>query len=467
MKRCSIFLSLMLTVGLSTPVLAKTDHKALLPGPFKTGSEVTKACLSCHEQQGRDFMKTAHWTWTEEQSVKGEKRQVGKKNIINNYCISLTSNWPRCTSCHAGYGWKDGSFDFSKADNVDCLVCHDTTGTYKKFPTGAGHPVYEGETKEFPKGVPWKPVDLVKVAQSVGIPSRGNCGACHFYGGGGDHVKHGDLDSSLINPTPEIDVHMGKGMTCQSCHKTKKHAISGNSLLVSQGDGMRVSCTDCHKADVHKSKTLNKHARRIACQTCHIPTIARAYPTKVWWDWSQAGKDVAPVPKDRFGLETYAKIKGAYTWDKDFAPTYYWYNGGVERLLPGDRIDPAKVAQINRPLGSKADDKALITPFKVMRGKQPYDKNNSYLAYVNLFGPEGYWNKFDWNLAITNGMKSAGLPYSGEYGFVETSMVWKVNHMVAPKKKALRCSGCHGEKNDRWNWKALGYESDPGPTIIR
>ena len=35
------------------------------------------------------------------------------------------------------------NFDATVEENVDCLVCHDTTGTYKKFPTAAGHPAYE------------------------------------------------------------------------------------------------------------------------------------------------------------------------------------------------------------------------------------------------------------------------------------------------------------------------------------
>jgi hypothetical protein len=73
---------------------------------------------------------------------------------INNFCINLNGNWPRCTSCHIGYGWKDANFDFKDPGKIDCLVCHDTTGTYKKIPTGAG----------FPK----KDVDLLKVAQERG-----------------------------------------------------------------------------------------------------------------------------------------------------------------------------------------------------------------------------------------------------------------------------------------------------------
>ena len=68
---------------------------------------------------------------------------MGKKNVINNFCIGVSSNESRCTSCHIGYGWKDENFDFANSLNIDCIICHDRTGTYKKFPTGAGYPVSE------------------------------------------------------------------------------------------------------------------------------------------------------------------------------------------------------------------------------------------------------------------------------------------------------------------------------------
>jgi len=57
-------------------------------------------------------------------------------------------------------------------------------------------------------------------------------------------------------------------------------------------------------------------------------------------------------------------------------------------------------------------------------------------------------------------MNSAGQPYSGQFGFIETSMVWPMNHMVVPKEKSLRCNDCHG-KEGRIDWKALGYKGDP------
>jgi hypothetical protein len=46
-------------------------------------------------------------------------------------------------------------------------------------------------------------------------------------------------------------------------------------------------------------------------------------------------------------------------------------------------------------------------------------------------------------------MKRIGLPYSGEYGFVETEMYWPLNHMVAPKEKSLSCDQCHTSENSR------------------
>jgi hypothetical protein len=56
-------------------------------------------------------------------------------------------------------------------------------------------------------------------------------------------------------------------------------------------------------------------------------------------------------------------------------------------------------------------------------------------------------------------MKAAGQPYSGKYGFVETSMLWPIHHMVVSKDKSLKCADCHGE-NGRLDWKALGYKGD-------
>jgi hypothetical protein len=124
-------------------------------------------------------------------------------------------------------------------------------------------------------------------------------------------------------------------------------------------------------------------------------------------------------------------------------------------------MDPKGVTKLNWPIGSKENPQARITPFKIHRGKQPYDLKHLYFIVPKLFGTGGFWNTFDWNKAAELGMAEAGLPYSGKYGFAETMMYWRVNHMVVPAEKALGCEDCHGKKGGRMDWKALGYGGDP------
>ncbi|MBU1699384.1 MAG: tetrathionate reductase family octaheme c-type cytochrome [Candidatus Eisenbacteria bacterium] len=449
---------------LTQPVHAAIqEHIDALEGPFSDGPSVTEACLNCHEDAARDFMKTTHWTWSSQQELADRKGPVerGKKNAINNFCISLPGNWPRCTSCHAGYGWEDDTFDFENARNVDCLVCHDATGSYKKFPTGAGHPAYE--TKES-AGTVYPAPDLTHVAQNVGMPDRRACGSCHFFGGGGNAIKHGDLDESLVEPQRTFDVHMGidgENMSCQSCHLTENHQISGNALVVSPGGKEKLDCTRCHEAEPHikNAKMLNSHCKRVACQTCHIPTFAKGAPTKVWWDWSDAGKDLASEV-DAFGMPTFSKQKGSFSWDREIVPTYAWYNGEGGAYQLGDVIDPDQIVTLNWPAGSHEDSTAKIYPFKKMRGRQIYDTGHKIMITPKLFGKTGYWTTFDWNSAAAQGMAATGLDYSGSYGWVETEMYWKINHMVVPKEDALKCNTCHGSKG-RLDWTALGYDGDP------
>ena len=48
---------------------------------------------------------------------------------------------------------------------MDCLICHDQTGTYKKFPTKAGYPVFKEDSVLFkPKKKWFKKIDLLKIA---------------------------------------------------------------------------------------------------------------------------------------------------------------------------------------------------------------------------------------------------------------------------------------------------------------
>jgi len=425
------------------------DHKDHIEGPFSTPQEVTETCLMCHEEVGEDVSKTRHWNWLGEEfeMTQNGKTRFGKLNMVNNFCIAVPSNWPRCTSCHIGYGWKDASFDFTDPNNIDCLVCHGRTGTYKKVPTDAGMPA--------------KDIDLLKVAQSVGKPTRQNCGSCHFEGGGANGVKHGDLDDSLLKPSKELDVHMGgQDFSCTECHITEKHEIRGASHgSIAQGVN-HFDCVECHDENPHENEKLNKHTSAVACQTCHIPTFGRGNPTKVWWDWSTAGQDIEPQ-KDEFGKDTYDKKKGAFKWAKNVTPEYHWFNGKADYYQIGDKVNLKKPVQLNQLNGAISDRKAKIYPFKAMRGKQMVDTKNKYLIVPKLFGENGFWKMWDWQVAFTEGMKTVGLDYSGDYDFIETVLYIPVHHTVAPKNKSLKCYNCHHRTKSILDWKALGYAADP------
>lgn len=428
------------------------DHSEFIEGPFETPQEVTETCLMCHEEAAEQIMQTRHWNWIGTSNL--DSINLGKKNMINNFCIAVPSNWPRCTSCHISYGWKDETFDFSNPLNVDCLVCHEQTGTYKKSPAGAG--------------IPEDTVDLVMVAQSVGKSSRQNCGTCHFDGGGGTGVKHGDMDNSLYEPDYETDVHMG-GMDfqCTDCHETTDHKIAGASHgSLAAGENL-ISCVNCHGEEVHSKELLNRHTKTVACETCHIPSFARVEPTVIWWDWSKAGEE-RETETNEFGKKNYDKKKGEFVWAKNIKPEYFWFNGKATYYTLGDKVNPGEVLQLNRMNGSISDPDSKIAPFKVMRGRQPYDPVNNYLIIPKLYGENGYWKTFDWVKASEEGMKQIDLDFSGEVDFIETEMLWPLNHMVAPSDQALKCTSCHGIKGEHYlDWKKLGYKDDPMKTGTR
>jgi octaheme c-type cytochrome (tetrathionate reductase family) len=424
---------------------AHTDHAGLFTTALTTGPEVTSACLECHEGAATEVMATSHWTWSHgPYDLPGYDEPVytGKANVLNNFCIGIQSNEPACTACHAGYGWVDGNFDFTDPEAVDCLACHDQSGQYIKSKGG----------------LPAEGVDLVAAAESVANPTRDNCGSCHFSGGGGDAVKHGDLDNSLFHPSPTLDVHMGEhNFLCTDCHKTEEHQVAGRAISVSLDDENQIYCTDCHDATPHDDDRINAHTSTVACQTCHIPEFARKEATKVEWLWSEAGQD---IPEN---VHEYLKIKGAFVYESNVVPTYAWYSGTADRYILGDIIDPTQTTSMTKPKGSITDPQAKIFPFKVHMADQPYDAVNNYLLQVKTFGEDGYWTDFDWDQAARLGSEAVGLDYSGEYGFANTSMYWPITHMVAPATDSLQCDACHVENGGegRLDWKALGYDGDP------
>jgi octaheme c-type cytochrome (tetrathionate reductase family) len=466
----------MLMLLLASPVksIAGQDHSEFIKGPFKEGQDVTKVCLECHDKQAQDFMQTTHWKWKGTPNhVKGMEKstkEFGKTNMLNSFCTSVQGGEnglvrEACGKCHAGYGWTRTEFDHSDKSRIDCLICHAQKGNYSRSSTGCNV-----DMKSMEKGA----MNLEEAAKSVGRPTVKNCGYCHFFGGGGDGVKHAGLDSTMEVADRKQDVHMaskskgGQGMQCVDCHTAKGHKISGASSQMAHYDG-RVLCDDCHsgaKIPHQKSKNgaiLNRHLASVACQTCHIPQFNKKQATKMSWKWSDTGKEL--TPEDQFDRETFDKRKGTFVWGMNVEPVYAWYNGQIERYMIGDKIKNPKIpVTMMRPAGNITDKNAKIYPYKLFMGDQPMDETYRYLSVFQQYG--SLWKDFDWDKALKNGEKGSGLAYSGKFKFVTTQAYISAAHEVSPKEDALQCGECHlGGK--RMDWKVLGYKGDPMQTSGR
>jgi octaheme c-type cytochrome (tetrathionate reductase family) len=425
------------------------DHSKLiaLQRDFNTAQEVTRACLSCHTEADKELMQSAHWNWEREEYIEGRGIvYIGKKNAVNNFCIGVRGNEKSCAKCHIGFGMTKKMNTYTDPQNIDCLVCHDNTETYVKGDELGGYPD--------------PTVDLGNIARQVGKPTRSNCGVCHFYGGGGNNVKHGDLEEAMFEPTKDIDVHMaaeGPDFECSQCHKTENHVIKGKVYSLSSMNRDRSSCEQCHGETPHDADILNEHTLKVACQTCHIPVYAKVNSTKTEWDWSTAGrlKNGEPFEEDdSLGNHTYLSIKGTFKWGRELKPDYIWFNGTASHYLLGDQIiDTSNPLILNTLNGSYSDKNSKIIPVKIHSAVQPYDPVNKILIQPKLFsdstGAGAFWKDFDWKRASEVGMKEVNLPFSGRLSFIKTKMYWPVNHMVSSKEKSVQCIECHTIDNSR------------------
>jgi len=510
---------------------AASFHKAYFTENAYTG---TGQCLNCHSWLANEVMSTGHWNWKGTVAnivgpVDLRGRTHGKLDLINNFCQAVPSNEGRCSQCHIGIGWVDKSFDFANPRNIDCLACHDQTGTYEKVATPSPEQPLAGGPKPG--------LDLTAIAQSVGQnqgkPPRSTCVFCHSKAGGDDNVKHGDISTrfkytAVNNPADDPfdrteDVHMGVdggNMLCVDCHQVDKDA-SGNVLSHGIGgfayhsvdEGQMKDCTDssCHqdRATIHAGTkaelvvNLSIHTR-LACQTCHIPAIARKVSTYTDWRWADAGLAARPancaaeptgIPGTR---STWSQQKGCFTWGTNVRPVLRYHDGtwnrrvmGISDTFTAGTGTPDAPIDLGSPAATYKDANAMIYPFKKMTGNQPADATNNTVLVPHLWGkvtgPNPFWRPagattgyFDWNLSLIDGatyssaynngnyepFKPAGAPlqtYTGQYAFVDTVMLLKVDHEIPPAEQALGmdndCNDCHG--GDQIEWTELGYTGDP------
>ncbi len=415
--------------------------------------EGTKTCLECHDTLGKEMAATLHYQLQgEPQLIEGwEKGKTA--GLLTSFSPAANTvaghNWltlvqpsgkvkvPQpdgCGRCHAGLGAKPKqTADMADSDyeNIDCLICHGPgyERTIEKQvikQKGKVHRINEASYRL----VPAPGIDILKVVRNVQKPTAEMCLRCHAMAAGGLNYQDG------VVPTADTDVHLSMGMNCTECHTTKQHKIAGGGDLKGQEMGdMKVACDNCHTLTPHKGEKadyLNRHVARIACQTCHIPAIARdpKMPTLVESDWTK------PVLDTKTGLFVPASKTA-----NNIRPEYLWWNGTMQAN--------------GEPAGGKRDRKSKVYPWKRTRFTLIADSSNDKPVLIKsaVYAASG-----DVAAAAIKGMVEAKQTYSGEWKGVPDSTLSSVNHQVAPKSESLQCDVCHSEETIL-DFKALGMKS--------
>jgi hypothetical protein len=398
------------------------------------GYQGPATCETCHPGTAREFLQTVHWKHASrvtnvenlppgEYGMKNRAYTMCNANEIVNSLREVPPNeqgktkFTGCDSCHPGDQLsKPGDTGPAAEASIDCLLCHASKYDFSKRTVSKdekGRPVMSQDRS-------------LETALSVGRPGVKNCMTCHEASGGGLLVKRG------FAFTAEYDVHAAKGMVCVDCHKGKKHKLPTgyDPNNWANDDNMRISCADlsCHGSKPHKDDDYNRHAARIACQTCHILRTGGSF-----------AKDFVVWQKTSTGFyEPSTLMKEA----NENTPVYAWYNRTV-------RNTPHFIG----PKGVRGDKASKIYPFKVFQGRAYFDKKTDRLMVM------------DFSIPMANGDTLAGVRSAAKtLGIASYTPVpgWQTvyfgnNHLVS-RSKALSCENCHAP-NGLIRFAELGYSS--------
>ncbi len=406
------------TVGATNPHLSIT-------GPIATPTEANATCIGCHEVQAKDLRNSVHWKW-ERQGVENDKTGNIKKALnLSRFGIAAAVNPETCRRCHISVQSEDMLLQPSETPTINCLICHDTTGTYR---------------------LNNDPSELEHIIRTVGRPSQQNCISCH--------QRQCGLAPDQVLPTTR-DIHLDKyGFSCQRCHPSSGHHDFKRKITNDANRSGGQGCTTCHSLSPHALSRLNQHATLIACQSCHIPAYGTNAPAVVNWNWLLESSTPATYQQDHLLFSAQGFVLG-----KNISPQYFWDNGSNIVYTRGTKIEPEQTTTLQRP-GLRSPS-SKIMPFSAQYGTQLYDAKYRYLISPKLVQEKApLFAGTDWNDVSSQGMKKIRLPYSGQYGFTTTVSFYRLNHGVVAAEKALDCMDCHGTVS-RFDWQQLGYEQDP------
>jgi hypothetical protein len=345
----------------------------------------------------------------------------------------------------------------------------------------------------------------LEAAQTVHRTTRKSCLNCHAGAAGANGAKRGDLSTENVSPSVAIDMHMspgGAGLTCSDCHNETlpdgtTHRVRGRGLDLRPNDSPdRFTCENsgCHSDRPHgdysnrTGSSRDKHATKVACQTCHIPSYAKSdVGTEVARDWQDPHPSAAAcngrggwLPREDKGGLGSASLTPSYAWFDGTSEVYYLgesldgvptvpLDAGVAASFVGNfnSGDPAYV--LGMPNGDVKSSGAKLYPMKEHWGKLARnDLDNTLVGHstFEFFRTGSFCRAVAVGLGLdeVNADESSvceGLPGDTEMPPNTTTVAvhtyQTINHGVETEDNALGCNDCHGS-TARMDLKGeLGY----------
>ena len=279
-------------------------------------------------------------------------------------------------------------------------------------------------------------------------PPDDNCVFCH---GKADVRKRGFSWNDIHNP----DVHNDQGLSCTACHPAgPDHQFAkGNAsdLRLANGlDGTIKTCEDCHTTGFmgatipRHSKIRPSHLKRIACESCHIPSLHRS---------ALAGLDATTGEMQQYYTPPDADDLGEV---KEWFPSYI-------------RADDDDIYPYNTLLviwWGNLDEDGIVYPLWLSEhkagwelfGNEITDDNGDDIPEVNrpeeiVAGLKGFALSLQGNErfsqvhpVLVKAGKSYHLNEQGELAELDVPSVecvtFSISHNVAPARSALGAGGC-------------------------
>jgi hypothetical protein len=441
-------------------------------------------CISCHQTEATEMLQSLHMQWDgpTPDLINTSGEPLGKAvGGINTFCTYAMSSQSACFSCHVR---ADGNApDPVKAEDVDCMMCHQDTyqrkfvsdpantetvvnieGVEKTYVFGKvdseGNYSTEPDYAKMPAGT-----NMVNLARTVHMPTNSSCLRCHAKAGGGDWTKRGDIGLNSAHATLEQDYHLSKdgaNLSCVDCHSALNHKIAGRGIDLRQTEAKAPTCAACHTEAPHASTTLNRHAQgQVSCQVCHIREFGKGGATEMSRDWT------TPVWDQAF-CSGQGGFIGHEVKEANVKPEYVWFDGTSYVYNIGETIEPDErgVLPMAKAHGTPFDGRSHIFPIKRHFSNMPLDADGKIIPPAIMW----MFMTGDFDLAIQKGIEeqsSKGIEYTGNYDLFPADAEMLITHGVDPKSKAPSCIECHDgsgstpEGQGMLPFDTLGYHTVP------